>query len=256
MNHFFVELKKRNNLLFWNGLLQIVISVFCMGFAIIEHSSILGANAFFKPLKYCFTTGLITWGFAWILNKLYSKKSIKILSVIHFFTTSVITSIILLQSFRGEPSHFNTSTPFDSMLNSILWLMYIVYTIMIGATTFMFFNQKKMPTSQHFAWGIRLSLLTYFIFLFVGFNMMINKSHLISGVDSEKGLNFLNWNSKHGDLRIIHFIGIFSFPVISMASYYVFKKKIQIIWFALTYIILGLILYLLTMLDIPLIPNF
>lgn len=255
-SNFFIELKRRNKLLFAFGLFQILVAFFCLGFAFIEHKSILGANAFLKPFKYGLTTGLISWGFGWISYHLHSRKTILISSWIHTLSLFTIILIIITQSFRGVPSHFNDSTPFDQMLNLALWVSYFLYTLMIIWVTTSFFMQKKMPTSQHYAWGIRLSLLVYLLFLFIGFYMMNIKSHLVSGQDSEKGLYFFNWSSKHGDLRIIHYIGIMALPAISLTSYYVFKKKKQILFFALTYFLIGLILYILTLLDIPLIPSF
>ena len=237
MNSFFIELRKRNKLLFAFGVFLILDAFFCLGFAVIEHKSILGANAFLKPFKYGFVSGLISWFFGWILVHLSSKKTKFFTSWIHVLAIFAINFIVILQAFRGVPSHFNTSSPFNEMLNTTLLGSYILYTLLITWITTSFLIQKKMPTSQHYAWGIRMSLLVYLLFLFDGFYMMVIKSHLVSGQDSEKGLYFLNWSTKHGDLRIIHYIGILALPSISLASYYVFKKKKQIIFFAISYFI-------------------
>jgi hypothetical protein len=256
MINFFNELKRRNKLLFAFGFIQIFIAIFCLSFAIIEHKSILGANAFLKPFKYGLCIAIISWFFGWILAHLFSKKKITYSSWFHVITLFTVILIVIIQTFRGVPSHFNFSTPFDQLLTSILWFCYVCYTLMIFGVTLSFFMQKKMPTSQHFAWGIRMSLLVYLLFLYDGFYMMTIKSHLVSGEDSEKGLYFLNWNTKHGDLRIIHYTGIFALPTILLTSYYVLKKKKHIILFAISYFLIGLILYILTLFDIPLIPSF
>lgn len=242
MNTFFIELRKRNKLLFAFGVFHIISAFFCLGFAFIEHKSILGANAFLKPFKYCFFSGLINWVFGWIIVHLFSKKIQSISSWIHVVPLFTINFIIIVQAFRGVPSHFNISSPFDQMLNTILYASYILYTLLIAWITVSFIVQKKMPTSQPYAWGIRMSLLVYLLFLFDGFYMLVIKSHLVSGKDPEKGIYFFNWSTKHGNLRIIHYIGILALPAILLCSYYVFKKKKQIIFFAISYFIIGLIL--------------
>ena len=254
METFLLELRRRNALLFWFGIYNFIIAFICLGFLAFDHTFITGEHAYAKPFKYALSTGLISWNLGWILFHLSSKKIISIFSWVNVVSMFVVVSIIFFQSFRGMPSYYNISTPFNSMLYVILASFDIVFLLMMIFLTLSFFRQKKMPISQHYTWGIRMGLLLFVLFSFVGIMMMSMRSHTIGGLDGEKGLYFLNWSVKHGDLRIIQFMGVIALPIVSLTSYYAFKKKNQVLLFSFTYFLLGLTLFILTLMDIPLIP--
>jgi len=254
METFLLELRRRNALLFWFGIYNFIIAFICLGLLAFDHTLIAGEYAYAKPFKYALSTGLISWNLGWIMFHLSSKKIISIISWVNVVSMFVVVFIISFQSFRGIPSYYNISTPLNAMLYSILGSFDVVFLLLMIFVTISFFRQKKMPISQHYTWGIRMGLLLFVLFSFVGIMMMSVRSHTIGGLDGEKGLYFLNWSLKHGDLRIIQFMGINALPIMSLSSYYAFKKKNQVLLFSFTYFLLGLTLFILTIMGIPLIP--
>ena len=247
-------LKNRSQLFFWFGLYFIVMTIFCFTKAIYHHDSILGTGAFLKPLKYFTTLALFSWSIGWIIHHLHSSVVKKVVSISFAVSMLIYSGIILLQSNRGVTSHYNLSTPFDKMLYYSLCISAFVFFMAVTLLTVTFFNQKKIRISQHYTWGIRMGLLIFTFSILVGFLMMMNMSHTIGGNDGSKGLPFLNWSTRYGDLRVSHFLGLFSLQIIPLMSYYWFKTKTQVLAFSFLYITVAVIFLITALMGLPLIP--
>ena len=235
MRLFLVELFKRDKILFWLGWTHFLMFFFCLGLLIFNHDIIAGENAWAKPTRYYLSSGISLWTFGWFLQFINSKSQIKVFSWLIAATLFFETTIIFVQSIRGVPSHFNTSDPFNAMMNGLLLSLILIFLLTVICITFLFFKQKKMPISQHYTWGLRMGLLNFVIFSFVGIIMYARMSHSIGGNGNDRGIMLFNWSLKHGDLRIAHFMGVHSLQIIPLLSYYLFNKKAQVINFSVLY---------------------
>ncbi len=251
MRLFLPELYKRNILLFWMGWIHFVMFFFCLGLLSFNHDLIAGESAWAKPCRYYLSSGISIWTLGWIMYHINSKTQIKVFSWLIAATLLFETTIIFIQSYRGVPSHFNTSDPFNSMMNVLLFSFMLLFLITISYITFLFFNQKKMPVSQHYTWGLRLGLLNFVIFSVAGIIMFAKMSHSIGGNGNDSGIMLFNWSLKHGDLRIALFMGIHSIQIIPLLSYYLFTKKIQVINFSILYFLATLCFLILALVGIP-----
>ncbi len=254
MLEFFSELNKRNKLLFWFGFFNIISGFICLGLLISSHQTILGVNAWSKPLKYYFSTAITVWSIGWMIYHLHSKSVRAICSFLITIALLAETSIVTLQSVRGVPSHFNDSDPFNLMLHSLLLLMILMFSLVMIYVTISLFMQKKMPISQHYTWGIRLGMLVFVVFTLAGGYMYRIMKHTVGGEDGGAGLPFVNWSTQFGDLRVAHFLAVHALQVIPLVSYYFLEKKRQVIRFSILYSILIIVLYVLALMKIPLVP--
>jgi hypothetical protein len=84
-----------------------------------------------------------------------------------------------------------------------------------------FIFQKTETISKAFALSIKIGLILFVIFSFMGGYMSIINSHNVGGKIGESGLTFLNWSTLFGDLRVAHFFGIHSLQVIPILGFYV-----------------------------------
>jgi uncharacterized membrane protein len=166
----------------------------------------------------------------------------------------VYSTIVLIQANRSTISHFNFNTPFDAMLHYVLSGMAVLFLFSVLMLTYTFYNQKKIKLSQHYTWGIRMGLSIFSFSLFVGMLMILLKSHTIGGTDGSKGLHFLNWSRKHGDLRVPHLLGLISLQIIPIMSYYWFKTKVQVIAFSILYFAVFIVFLITALMGLPLIP--
>jgi hypothetical protein len=251
MRLFLPELYKRNNILFWMGWIHFVMFFFCMGLLSFNHTIISGESAWAKPTRYYLSSGISIWTFGWFIYHINSKTKIKVLSWLIAITLFFETAIIFIQSYRGVPSHFNTSDPFNAMMNLVLLSLMLIFIITIIYITFIFFNQKKMPISQHYTWGLRMGLVNFVVFSVTGLIMFAKMTHCIGGIENGGGMALFNWSHKHGDLRIAHFMGVHALQIIPLLSYYLFTKKIQVINFSILYFIATLSFLILALLGIP-----
>jgi hypothetical protein len=251
MRLFLPELYKRNILLFWMGWIHFVMFFFCLGLLSFNHNLIGGESAWAKPARYYLSSSISIWTFGWFIFHINSKRQIKLFSWLIAMTLFIETTVILIQSYRGVPSHFNTSDPFNSMMNGLLFSVMLIFLITISYLTLIFFKQKKMPISQHYTWGLRMGLLNFVIFSISGIIMFAKMTHCIGGIENGEGMALFNWSHKHGDLRIAHFMGVHALQIIPLLSYYLFTKKIQVINFSILYFLATLSFLILALLGIP-----
>lgn len=252
MRLFLPELYKRNTLLFWMGWVHFVMFFFCLGLLSFNHSLIAGENAWAKPARYFLSSGISIWTFGWFIYHINSKTQIKVISWLIAMSLLFETTTIFIQSYRGVPSHFNNSDPFNSMMNGLMIIFMLVFLITVIYITILFFNQKKMPISQHYTWGLRMGLLIFTIFSVTGIIMFAKMTHSIGGNDANSGMILFNWSLKYGDLRIAHFMGVHSLQIIPILSYYLFSKKIQVINFSILYFLVTFCFLILALVGIPL----
>jgi len=107
-----------------------------------------------------------------------------------------------------------------------------------------------MPISQHYTWGLRMGLLNFVVYTVAGLIMFAKLSNSNGGIDSDSGKILLNWGSKHGDLKIVQFMGVHSLQIIPLLSYYLFTKKTQVINFSVLYFLAILSFLILALLGI------
>jgi hypothetical protein len=255
MRNFLVELFRRNKSLLLFGWFNFFMAILCIGLLAFDHTIVLGSNVWMKPFKFYFSAGLMSWTMGWLLYSVNSKISRNIFSWVIIISFLFENGIVFIQSWRGVASHFNVKTPFDTLMNNGLLLFIVLFFLDMLMITIVLFSQKKMPLSQHYSWGVRMGLLIFLILSIVGFGMFLIQSHTIGGEDGTKGVMLFNWSKKHGDLRIVHFMGVHALQIIPLVSYYLFEKKKQVINFSITYLIVAIVLLILALIEIPIIPK-
>lgn len=247
------ELHKRNKLFFWFGFYNILMAIFCMGVALYDHTNILGTNIWLKPIKFFISVSLTVWTFGWMMHLLHSKTAVLIASWLMVISLFFENAIILLQSYRKVPSHFNETTRFDAFMYQLMLFFIILFTCAAVFVTIMFFYQKKIAVSQHYCWGIRMGMLLFVVFTFIGGWMVHIGAHSIPASENNStGIVFFNWSLHHGDLRIAHFFGVHTLQMIPLISYYALEKKKQVIIFSIAYFIWVLALFVLGLMGQPL----
>ena len=107
MKLFLSELKNRNGTLYWFGLYNLAVAILCIILMQFDWQQILGVSRWLKPMKFFFSVWIMAWTMGWLLCYLNYKKSIRTISWFIAASMFIENFIILLQSIRGERSHFN-----------------------------------------------------------------------------------------------------------------------------------------------------
>ncbi len=253
MNAFLTTLRQKNSLLFWFGVYNFFVALICILLMQIDERSILGVNAWLKPMKFYLAVGVMVWTMGWILQYLQSTSKIRRYSVWIAFTMFFENALIFMQAARGTTSHYNSSSTTNSIIFSLMGMLIVAFTIVCIFITFQFFRQKEFTISASYVWGIRLGLLFFIIFSLEGGMMLSIMRHTVGAPDGGAGLPVTNWSKEHGDLRISHFLGIHSLQVLPLAGNFIFKKPGALISFGILYAVVVIAILVIALNGAPLI---
>ncbi len=235
MKFFLSELKKRNNTLYWFGLYNLAVAILCIILMQFDAKQILGVSRRLKPMKFYFSVWIMVWTMGWLLYYLNYKKGIRNISWFIVVSMFIENFIILLQSIRGERSHFNIQSSTNGILFSIMGIVILIFTLTMIYALWLYLRQKQFSISKSYLWGISLGLLFFIIFSLEGGVMLSKMSHTVGGADGGPGFPVVNWSNRFGDLRIAHFFGIHSLQILPLGGLYIFKRPIAFFIFSALY---------------------
>ena len=234
MTEFINNLKKRNEMLFYFGLICLVSSIVFLALTQFSNLQVYNVSAWYKPFKFAFSIFLFAWTMAWYCYYLPSFN-------INYFNWTVIILLgfeivyIAFQANKGQLSHFNLSTPVYATLYIAMALAASLVTIYTAYIGILFFKFDFPALPNNYLWAIRLGILIFVVFSFEGFVMGSRLTHTIGGESGGAAIPLLNWSTKFGDPRIAHFIGMHALQVLPLLSYYLFKNTKATIAVAILY---------------------
>jgi len=236
--YFFEQLYSRNEALFYFSLINFLSGFIFLLLSQVTNIKVMGANAWFKPVKFAFSIGLYTCTMAWFTAYLPDFNQI-------VFNYAVIILLgfelvyIAIQAAKGQLSHFNMSTPFYAFLFQLMGLAASAIALYTLYITFLFFTENVPNLPDYYLWSIKISLILFVIFSLEGAVMGARMSHTIGGPDGGPGISFFNWSKKFGDPRIAHFVGMHALQLLPLLSYFVFKNTIITLIAGLIYALLA-----------------
>ena len=232
MTSFLSELKSRGEVLYYFGLICLVLALVFIAMVSISDLQVKGVNAYWKPFKFAISIGLYAWTMVWLCSYL-SNFNLKLFS---FFIVAALGFELIyigVQAHRGQLSHYNLSTPFYNFMYVLMAgaaAAVSFYTAYIG---FLFFKNDFPNLPASYLWGIRLGIIIFVIFSLEGFVMGSRLSHTIGGMDGGPGLPLVNWSTKFGDPRVAHFIGMHALQLLPLLSFY-FIQNVTVVFIAST----------------------
>src|SRR6188768_1940321 len=161
--NFFIELRRRNALLFWFGLFNLAVAVVCLIQMPFEETQILGVNRWLKPFKFYSSVGIMVLTMGWLLYYLNNPKKVKTYSWLIVITMFFENGLIITQAIRKTTSHFNNTSILNGIVFNIMGGLILVFTITAILICISFFKQKQFSIPAAYVWGIRLGLL-FFVF--------------------------------------------------------------------------------------------
>lgn len=233
--HFLPTLKNRNNLLYHFGLISLVVAIILAATMQFDSRTLLGVNIWNKPFKFFLSTTIYVWTMAWLCEYLNKPRAVKSYSWMLLITLSIELIYITGQSFIGETSHFNISTPFTAAMWGFMGLLAGTMVTWTGYIGILFFTKKFPQLPVNYLWGIRLGIILFVVSGFEGYLMGAHNAHTIGAMDGGEGLPVTGWSTKHGDLRIAHFLGMHALQIVPLMAYFFTKKVWQIVLFAVIY---------------------
>ena len=213
----------KNKVLFWLGLIHLLIFIFLLIYSFFNPVSVLGINSMIKPMKFSLSIWVYSWTMALILNFVANNRKVKIYSWVALICMSFEQVAITYQALKGELSHFNSSDTFGIILYAFMGVFILTITLWTAYITYVFINQKKHDIEPAIVLSIKIGLVFFVIFSLFGGYISSLQGHTIGSADGGKGLWFLNWNTHFGDLRVAHFFGIHSLQLVPLFAVVVTK---------------------------------
>ena len=110
------DLYKRNSLLTTLGTINFVLALVLGIIALFNTETILGLNSMIKPMKFSLSIGIYAYTMAWLLSYVNNQNKVKWYSRTAMVVFIVEQFAIISQAFRGELSHFNTTSIYGGIL--------------------------------------------------------------------------------------------------------------------------------------------
>ena len=237
MKRFFNELKSRNHTLYYFGWINLLGVLICFVLLLVDDTTIMGINAWIKPIKFLLSITIYCFTMGWLLHYLNEPKKVKSFNVMVLFVFIFEMSYILFQAARGQKSHFNFSSPITIVMYSLMGLAITVLVLWTGYFAILFFWRNITGLSKSYLWGIRLGMLTFVIFALSAHIMASSTGHTVGAVDGSPGLPFLNWSITFGDLRAAHFFGMHALQLLPIIGFYSNNSKLTVGLFILYFIL-------------------
>jgi len=170
-----------------------------------------GISVWVKPAKFFSSVGIFAltaaWFFGYIRPERRRSRPMRATVAMLIFAGTFELLWICWQAAHGLESHFNTGTPFYTMMYA---LMGIFAALLVGTTLPLAWEIACRPAK-----GLRPDLvvavvvgllLTFLLGGILGGYMSSQSGHSV-GLEGDRTLLF-GWNRSGGDLRIAHFFGI------------------------------------------------
>ncbi|WP_339749119.1 hypothetical protein [uncultured Rubinisphaera sp.] len=159
------------------GLFLILIGCFHVFVFLVDGGSWSGSISWRKPILFGISTGVTLLSLSWVAGLLQAKKhdlySFRLIGI--FLVIEVL--LITVQTWRSEPSHFNTNSALNSSIQFSTELLVTISVIVIADLTFRSFGRLTVPADMKLAVRGGMSLLLAgcligFLILGIGYHQL------------------------------------------------------------------------------------
>jgi hypothetical protein len=187
-----------------------------------------GVSMWEKPSKFFFSLSLhmatLAWGISLLPEPLQHAKSIK-RATYAFMTAAVFEmAYMLVQSARGEASHFNTSDTFHAIMYAVMGVGAVTLTVV---TAYLGWRIRTSATTlTQFAAGWSFITAAVATTIVAGY-MSSGSGHWVGGdMTDATGLPFFHWSTTGGDLRVPHFAALHIMQAVPLIAWFWPHKRL------------------------------
>lgn len=233
------------------------IAILCLALAVpsaiafgLDARTINEVNIWSKPLKFQLSFGLHWLTVAWLLQQFgspaASAPSLRWWLRIGAFASVVEVFYITLQAARGRASHFNFSTPLETVLYYGLMggaaVLMMLATFWVGWLVWRHAEPAQRRTGLWLGAVLGLvvgSTATLLVTAPLAAGLIDGPGHWVRGVRSDAtGLPIFGWSTTGGDLRVPHFFGTHLLQILPVVGWIADRsrrsKPQRWVWLALT----------------------
>jgi hypothetical protein len=224
------------------ALMLVVLAGAGIGLAV-DPTVITGAPAWLKPAKFAVSIAIYTVTLAWIFTFIPEwTRTRRVIGWSTAMTMVLEMSIIATQAWRGTTSHFNVATLTDAVLFMIMGLAIVAQTLSTIAVAIALWRHGFEDRSL--GWALRLGMCITIVGALTGGlmtrataaqrdaaraeqRMTVSGAHTVGAADGGPGLIGTGWSTKHGDLRVPHFVGLHAIQILSLVAFLLSRWRLR-----------------------------
>ena len=188
---------------------------------------LLGVPIWLKPFKFAVSFALYGITLAWMFSVLPRRSRLAEWAGTVIVGVAVVElAIIVTQTIRGTPSHFNVSTPLNDQLWQAMGMSIMV--LFVAHLVICVIALRQRMTDRVAAYAIRLGLGLSLLGLLAAVPMVlptqdpgidgVTGAHSVGVADGGPGMPLTGWSTVGGDLRIGHFVGLHALQVMPLLA--------------------------------------
>lgn len=204
---------------------------FALG-VVLDPRVITGAPAWLKPTKFAVSTAIYSLTLAWVFGFLREwTRTRRIVGGATAFVMLFEVAIIAGQAARGTTSHFNTGTALDMTLFAVMGLAITAQTALSVAVAVALWRQRFADPAL--GWALRIGMILTIAGASTGalmtrptaaqiaevrvtHRMPVSGAHTVGAPDGGPGLPVTGWSTRHGDVRVPHFVGLHALQMLPL----------------------------------------
>lgn len=253
--------------LFRHGIALLALAVACAPGLWVDARTLHDISVWVKPIKFQVSAGVylltLWWYFAVALPPGADRSRAGRYVVWAAVASSWFEVIyITIQAARGEPSHWNRSSTFTTVMYGLMGLGALVLASTGLVQGWMIRRDRKVPLAPALRHALFVGLLMSFV-LGAGFGAVMGagSGHWVGAAASDAdGLPVFHWSRQVGDLRVAHFFGLHAMQVVPavgwMASRWLptASQRWAVDAFALAFLVFTVGTFVQAKLGMPLVP--
>jgi hypothetical protein len=223
------------------GLFMLALAIPSALGVVLDPRLITGAPAWLKPFKFAVSTGVYSLTLAWVFT--YLPEWVRMRRVVGRATAAIFlleVAIIDVQAWRGTTSHFNIGTTLDASLFAVMGIAIVVQTILSVTVAVALWRQRF--ADRALGWALRLGMVITIVGASTGGlmtrptgaqlaeaqatqRMVVSGAHTVGAPDGGPGLPVTGWSTRHGDLRVPHFVGLHALQLLPLVPLVLLGKR-------------------------------
>ena len=198
---------------------------------LLDDRTINGVNVWWKPLKFQVSIALYLATLAWLYGALApaarQSRFLRGFAIVSVALLAYEMAYMMIQSARGVGSHFNTATPLEGLLFTLMGAAALVFTAFPAALGIAIARNPAPGVAPAYRQAVVLGLgITAVLGIATGAALGINGGHWVGGVASDAGgLPVLGWSRAGGDLRVAHFFALHALQVLPLFGWVAARRR-------------------------------
>ena len=172
-----------------------------------------------KPGLFGVSAGMTVWSIAWVLTQLVPRRNDPLFATLLSVGLLLEVGFITMQQWRGVPSHFNRTTPFDATIESIM--LGLILLVTVGIAWLCFRSRQLLPMPESRAISLRAGLWLLLFSCGLGFLITI-----AGQINIAAGLSPESWG-KAGVLKYPHGAALHAIQALPLLSLFLQEWRIS-----------------------------